>query len=141
MEWLQLLVPIPAFVLLLVSLVPFTILQPLVDPTPGGGMLLFAITLAAFLWASWRGVFGPDRATPNGDATAILDLRLAFATRLAIHLFFLVALVGMGLASTEPMILVIALLLLAAELPLAVLTRRRHERTAQRSADTAPSPA
>ena len=125
-EWLQLAIPIPAFVILLVSLVPFTVLQPVVDPTPGGGMLLFLITLAAFVGAAAWGVFGPDRGNPDGSATAILDLRLAFGTRVAIHLFFLAALFMLGVATTEPILLLVALVLLAAELPLGVIVEHRR---------------
>lgn len=137
-EWLQLLVPFPAFVILLTSLVPFTLLVPVVDPTPGGGMVLFLVTLAAFLAAAGRGVFGPDRPVPDGAAHAILDLRLAIATRLAIHLVFLVAFAGLGMAFREPVILLVALALLAAELPLAWLIARR--RGAGASARTARAP-
>ena len=126
LEWLQLAIPFPAFVTLLVSLVPFTVLQPVVDPTPGGGMLLFLITLAAFVGAAAWGVFGPDRGTPDGSATAILDLRLAFGTRVAIHLFFLAALLVLGVATTEPILLLVALVLLAAELPLGVIVEHRR---------------
>jgi hypothetical protein len=126
MEWLQLLVPIPAFGILLLSLVPFVLLQPFVDPTPGGGMLMFVITFAAFLAAAAWAVWGPDRVTPDGDATAILDLRLTFLTRAAIHLFFLGALVVSGFALRLPVLLAVALLLLAAEIPLAWLTAARH---------------
>jgi hypothetical protein len=126
LEWLQLAIPFPAFVILLVSLVPFTVLQPVVDPTPGGGMLLFLITLAAFVGAAAWGVFGPDRGNPDGSATAILDLRLAFGTRVAIHLFFLAALFVRGVATTEPILLLVALVLLAAELPLGVIVEHRR---------------
>ena len=125
MEWLQLLVPIPAFGILLLSLLPFTILQPLTDPTPGGGMLLFLITFAVFLAATAWGVWGPDRGRPNGEGTAILDIRLTFLTRAAIHLFFLGALVVSGLVLQLPVLLIAALLLLAAELPLAWLVAMR----------------
>jgi hypothetical protein len=130
LEWLQLAVPIPAFVFLLVSLVPFTVLQPVVDPTPGGGMLLFLITLAAFIGAAAWGVFGPDRGHADGSSTAILDLRLAFGTRVAIHLFFLAALFVLGVATTEPILLLVALVLLAVELPLGVVVEHRHRRRA-----------
>jgi hypothetical protein len=126
LEWLQLLVPFPAFVILLLSLVPFTLLLPVVDPSPGGGMLLFLVTLAGFVAAAWRGVFGPDRGVPDGAAKAIIDLRLAIATRLAIHLVFITAFVAMGMAFREPIILVVALVLLAAELPLAMLIASRR---------------
>jgi Carotenoid biosynthesis protein len=126
MEWLQLLVPIPAFGILLLSLVPFVVLQPFVDPTPGGGMLMFVVTFAAFLAAAAWAVWGPDRAAPDGEATAILDIRLTFLTRAAIHLFFLGALVVSGFALRLPVLLAVALLLLAAEVPLAWLTAARH---------------
>jgi hypothetical protein len=125
-EWLQLLVPIPAFVLLLATLVPFTIVKPLVDSAPGGGLALFAISLVAFTAIAAWAVLGPNRATPDGAADAILDLRLAFATRLAIHLVFLGALLWLGLATSAPMLLLVAVLLLAAELPLAVLVNARQ---------------
>ncbi|MEO5985815.1 MAG: carotenoid biosynthesis protein [Candidatus Limnocylindria bacterium] len=131
-EWLQLIVPVPAFVILLVSLVPFTVLKPLVDPAPGGGLVLFAITLAAFAAVAAWGIAGPDRGTPDGARMAILDLRLAFATRLAIHGFFLVALILLGLGSTQPVLLLTAVAMLAAELPLALFTAHRHRRATPR---------
>ena len=130
----QLLVPLPAFAILLFSLVPFSILQPIVDPGVGEGLGLFAIALAAFValagWATW----GPDRATPNGAQIAILDLRLTFLTRAGIHLFFVGALIVTGIAVREPMLLVIALVLLALEAPLSALVRRRS-RERERVAD------
>jgi hypothetical protein len=136
MEWLQLLVPIPAFVIFLFTLAPFSLIKPLVDSTTGGGLILFLIALVGFVAAAVRGVFGPDRGEPDGSAAAILDLRLAFLTRLAVHGFFLVALLVMGLASREPVILATALALLAAELPLAVLTHgRRSQAHRARTAD------
>ncbi len=127
LEWAQLLVPIPAFALLLIGLVPFTILQPMLEPGAGAGLGIFAIFLAAFVVLSAWAIWGPDRGRPDGAADAIIDLRLAFASRLAIHLVFLVALLWLGLATTEPILLVVALAFLAAEFPLAMLvnTRRR----------------
>ncbi len=135
LDWLQLLVPLPAFVILIAAIVPFAAVLPFVDPRPGGGMVLFLVTFAVFLAVAGYGVLGPDRGRPNGEAVAILDLRVAFLTRLAIHGFFLVALLVMGIAATEPMILVIALVMLAAELPLALLTERRHQRAQDAPAD------
>jgi hypothetical protein len=125
-EWLQLLVPVPAFAILLATLVPFTIVKPLIDSAPGGGLTLFAISLAAFAAVAAWAVLGPDRATPDGAADAILDLRLAFATRIAIHLVFLGALLWLGLAMSAPMLLLVALLMLVAELPLAMLVNARQ---------------
>ena len=125
LEWLQLAVPLPAFGLLLAGLVPFIWIKPMFDSAPGGGLWLFAITLAAFCAIAAWGVWGPDRIAPDGQRTAILDLRLALATRIAIHLFFLGGLLYLGLAGQLPVLLVVALLLLAAELPLALLVRSR----------------
>jgi hypothetical protein len=134
LDWLQLLMPIPAFAIFLVALVPFSVVKPLVDSTRGGGLVLFLIALVGFVGAAAWGVFGPDRGEPDGSSTAILDLRLAFATRVAVHGFFLVALVVMGLALREPVILIAAFVLLAAEAPLALLTHgRRSARTRARA--------
>ncbi len=132
LQWLQLLVPIGAFALLLAALVPFTIVKPMVDPAPGGGMGLFAITLAAFVIVAAWGVWGADRTTPDGAADAILDLRLAFATRVAIHVVFIVALLWLGLASAAPMLVLAAAVFLVAELPLGWLVASRREASAAR---------
>ena len=126
LEWVQLLVPIPAFVIFLVMQVPFWIIKPLIDSSPGGGVILFLLALAGFLGAAGWGVFGPNRGVPDGSSTAILDLRLALATRVAIHGFFLLALVALGVAAREPVILLTAVVLLAAEAPLALLTHGRR---------------
>lgn len=134
LDWLQLLVPIPAFAILLGGIMVFSILKPMTDPEPGGGLLIFWITLAVFVAVSAWAIYGPDRGTPDGASQAVLDLRLAFASRLAIHLVFLVALVAIGLARTEPVLLLVALGLLAAEAPLSAMAHRRsgyrylHER-------------
>jgi hypothetical protein len=127
-EWLQLLVPLPAFALLLTGLIPFIAVKPLIDDAPGGGGIPFLVTLAGFVLISGWAVFGPDRAAPNGERMAILDLRLAGLTRVAIHCYFLGALLVMGLATQLPVLLGVALLLLGAEVPLSWLVARRHER-------------
>ena len=124
-EWWQLLSPIPAWGVLLGGLVPFILVKPMVDSAPGGGLAVFAVALVAFCAVAAWGVWGPDRGVPDGQRTAILDLRLALATRIAIHLFFLGGLLYLGLASELPVLLAVALALLAAELPLALLVRSR----------------
>jgi hypothetical protein len=126
LEWLQLLMPIPAFALLIASIWVFSLLVPVVDPTPGGGLIIFWIALAAFAAVSAWAIWGPDRVAAHGEADAFLDLRLAFASRLAIHGLFLVALLWLGLATSAPVLLGVALLMLAAEWPLAVIVRRRR---------------
>jgi uncharacterized membrane protein len=128
-EWVQLVVPVPAFALLLAGLLPFIWIKPIFDSAPGGGLWLFAIALAAFCGVAAWGVFGTDRIEPDGQRTAILDLRLAFATRVAIHLFFLGAMLYLGLATQLPVLLAASVVFLAAEWPLAALVRARQEPT------------
>jgi hypothetical protein len=125
-EWLQLLVPLPAFGVLIASIGAFAAVKPRVDPQPGGGLLIFWVVLAAFAAIAAWAVWGPDRGRADGASEAILDLRLAFATRLAIHLVFLAALLWLGLGTSAPVLLVVALGLLAAEWPLARLADRRR---------------
>jgi hypothetical protein len=137
-EWWQLASPIPAYGVLLGGLVPFIIVKPMVDSAPGGGLALFAITLVAFCALAAWAVWGPDRDAPDGQRNAILDLRMALATRVAIHLFFLGGLFYLGLASQLPVLLLVALLLLAAELPLALLVRSRLHPSTRRDAAREP---
>ncbi len=125
LDWLQLLVPVPAFGVLIASIGAFAVVKPMIDPAPGGGLAVFWAVLAAFVAVSLWAVAGPDRRRPHGAADAIVDLRLAFASRLAIHLLFLVALVWLGLAVSEPVLLLVALAMLALELPLGTVVRRR----------------
>ena len=132
-EWLQLLVPIPAWGLLLAGLMPFRWLKPIIDPGAGAGGGLFGIAMLAYLAIAAYGVFGPNRGTPDGRSTAILDLRLAVATRVAIHLLFLGALLYLGLATQLPTLLVASLVLLAAEWPLVLLVRSRRQPAAVRA--------
>jgi hypothetical protein len=127
-EWLQLLVPVPAFAVLTLAIGAFAVATPLVDPNPGGGMSVFWVVLTAFVAVSAWAMWGSDRGRPDGAADAILDLRLAFATRVAIHLVFLGALLWLGLAVEAPVLLVVALLMLAAEWPLARLVAARAPR-------------
>jgi uncharacterized membrane protein len=140
LEWLQLLVPLPGFVLLIAGLIPFILIKPLVDPAPGGGGVPFAVAMLAFLaLAIWAVAY--DRGEPDGSRVAILDLRLASWTRVAIHGYFLAALLVMGLADDLPVLLAVAIVLLVAELPLALLARRRHARRASQVAPSGREPA
>ena len=125
-EWLQILVPVPAYAILLGGLIPFVILKPLVDSARGGGLPVFAAALALFVVLAAAGVWGPERGAPNGQRTAMLELGISFATRLAIHLFFLVSLVVLGVVGSAPVLAVVAVVLLAAELPLARLVHARR---------------
>ncbi len=124
-DWLQLLVPALAYVILIAGLVPFIILQPLLEPGHGEGLGIFAVTLAIFAAIAGYGVWGPNRIAPDGAGTAIVDLRLAFASRLAIHAVFITALFVMGLQASVPILLVVALVLVTGEIPLAWLVSAR----------------
>ncbi len=125
LEWLQLLVPVPAYAILLGGLIPFVILKPLTDSSPGGGLPVFAGALLLFTGLSALGIWGPERAEPNGQRTAMLELGISFATRLAIHLFFLASLIVMGVVSSAPLLAGVAVVLLLGELPLARLVQQR----------------
>lgn len=124
-EWLQLAVPIPAFAILSAAILPFALVKPMIDPTSGGGGVLFLLALAVFVAVGAWGVFGPGRDAPDGQGTAILGLRLAFVTRVAMQAFFLAALLVMGVAVELPVLLIAALLFLALEVPLAMLVNAR----------------
>lgn len=125
LAWLQVGVPIPAFGILLAAIAVFAVLKPMSDPAPGGGGGLFLLNLLTFLAVAGWGAWGPDRGWPGGATEAMLELRLAFAVRLAIHLLFLAAMVTAGIAARQPVLLAVALLLLSAELPLARLALGR----------------
>lgn len=139
LEWLQLSVPLPAFGLLLLPLWPFVVLRPLLDPAPGSGWPLLGVALAAFGAVSAWAIWGSDRGRPDGGEQAMLDLRLAFTTRLAIHLLFFGAGVLLGLAASAPLLLVVAAALIAAELPLATLAHRRLKATSGKRPSAGPA--
>jgi hypothetical protein len=128
LDWFQLGIPVPAFAIVLTGLIPFILLKPIVDPSPGGGMPMFVLTLAVFLGLAAYGVLTPVRGLPASICPAIDEVRLAFASRFAIHGFFLVALLVLGLAGQHPVLLVVSAALLLAELPLARLVVVRHAR-------------
>ena len=72
------------------------------------------------------GVWGRDRGTPDGEGTAMLDLRARVRrAALAIHTVFLIALFTLGIVGRAPMLLLAPVVLLALEWPLAGLVRGR----------------
>ena len=73
------------------------------------------------------------RYAPVVDSLLAIMLDLAFAARLAIHAVFLTALLWLGLAISAPVLLVVALLMLAAELPLGLLVSSRRAAGSQAS--------
>jgi hypothetical protein len=126
LEWLQLGVPIPAFAILITSIIPFAMILERTGAEPGGGLWLFGLTLAVFVTIALIGVFGPRRQAPDGRANAIVDLRLAFFTRFSMHGFFLISLLVMGLVTRLPVLLVTSLVLFAADGWLSRLVSQRR---------------
>jgi len=125
-EWLQLGVPVPAFAVLVTSIIPFAMIMELTGAEPGGGLWLFALVLAVFVTIALVGTFGPRRLAPDGQANAIVDLRLAFFTRFSMHGFFLLALVLMGYAAQLPVLLVTSVVLFGADVWVARLVESRR---------------
>jgi hypothetical protein len=128
LEWLQLGVPVPAFAILITSIIPFAVIMELTGAEPGGGLWLFGLALAVFVAIALLGIFGPGRQAPDGQANAIVDLRLAFFTRFSMHGFFLLALVLMGLATQLPVLLLTSVALFAADVALSRLVEQRRIR-------------
>lgn len=139
-EWLQLGVPIPAFAILITSIIPFAAIQERTGAEPGGGLWLFGLTLAVFVAISLLGVFGPGRLAPDGRANRIVDLGLAFFTRFSMHGFFLASLLVMGLATQLPVLLLTSLVLVAADAWLSRLVGQRRALVRRESTSTSPGP-
>jgi hypothetical protein len=124
-EWLQLLVPVPAFAILIGSIVPYALVSAWTNAPTGGPLWLSAVAIALFALVAWRGVFGSRRQPPERGLVAIVDLRLAFFTRLSMQAFFLGALLVMGFAARLPVLLAMSVGLLVAEVPLVQLVNAR----------------
>ena len=138
LEWLQLGVPIPAFAILLTSIIPFAMIMELTNAEPGGGLWLFGLTLIVFVAIAGVGTFGSGRQAPDGQAAAIVDLRLAFFTRFSMHGFFLVALLVMGLATAEPVLLLTSVALLVADIGVSRLVDQRRDQAAAQAVSDGP---
>jgi hypothetical protein len=124
-DWLQLLVPVPAFGILIASIIPFALVSVWTNAPAGGPLWLSAVAIALFAMVAWRGVFGSRRQPPERGTVAIVDLQLAYFTRLSIQAFFLGALLVMGLARQLPVLLAVSVSLLVVEFPLVRLVNAR----------------
>jgi hypothetical protein len=124
-EWLQLAVPAPAFGILVASIFPYAAVSVWTNAPTGGPLWLSGLAIAIFVGVAWRGVFGSGRQPPERGGVAIVDLRLAFFTRLSIQAFFLGALLVMGFAMQIPVLLVVSIGLLVLEIPLGLLVNAR----------------
>jgi len=125
-EWLQLLVPIPAYAILIASIIPYAFISARTNAPTGGALWLSFLSIGLFVIVAWRGAFGSGREPPDGQMAAIVDLRLAFFTRLSIQGFFLVALVIMGFATQLPVLLITSVVLISADVWLSRLIDQRR---------------
>lgn len=125
-EWLQLLVPIPAYAILVASIFPYAYISTRTNAPAGGALWLSFLCIGLFVMVAALGVFGSGRQPPDGQMAAIVDLRLAFFTRLSIQLFFLTALLAMGVATQLPVLLVTSVTLIAGDLWLSRLVDQRR---------------
>ncbi len=108
-SWLQLLVPIPACLTLLVALVPFIVLQQAFFGGPTGGFPPFLLTLAVFA-AVTAGWLARSRASlPRPWSMPLLP-------RLTFPIYFLVAGALLGIFQRLPTLLAVSLGMLVLEL-------------------------
>ena len=125
-EWLQLLVPIPAYAILIASIIPYAFISARTNAPPGGALWLSFASIGLFVMVALRGVFGTGRQPPDGQMAAIVDLRLAFFTRLSIQAFFLLALLIMGFATQLPVLLIVSVALTTVDVWLSRLIDQRR---------------
>lgn len=125
-EWLQLLVPIPAYAILIASIIPYALISTWTNAPTGGALWLSFVCIGLFVMVALRGVFGTGRQPPDGQIVAIVDLRLAFFTRLSIQGFFLIALLIMGIATELPVLLVTSVVLILVDVWLSRLIDQRR---------------
>ncbi len=125
-EWLQLLVPIPAYAILIASILPYAFISARTNAPTGGALWLSFLCIGLFGVVAAYGVFGSGRQPPDGQSAAIVDLRLAFFTRLSIQVFFLTALLAMGIATQLPVLLVASVTLIMGDLWLSRLVDQRR---------------
>lgn len=125
-EWLQLLVPIPAYAILIASIIPYALISTWTNAPTGGALWLSFLCIGLFAMVAWHGVFGSQRQPPDGQNAAIVDLRLAFFTRLSVQGFFLLALLTMGIANQLPVLLITSVMLFAADVWLSRLVDQRR---------------
>ena len=115
--WLQFFVPVPAYLTLLLALVPFIVLQQRFFGGPTGGFpsLLFALALFAVLtgWSIRRS----EGRLPRPWLMPVLP-------RLLIHGYFLSAGILLGIFQQFPVLLAMSLGMVAIEFSLAPIARR-----------------
>jgi hypothetical protein len=106
--------------------IPYAYISARTNAPTGGALWLSFLSIGLFAVVAGRGVFGSGRQPPDGQMAAIVDLRLAFFTRLSIQVFFLTAMLVMGVATQLPVLLVTSVFLLAIDLGLPRLVDQRR---------------
>jgi len=115
--WLQWLVPVPAYLTLLLALVPFILLQQRFFGGPTGGYPTFLVTLALFVLVA-------GFAIRTGEGRLPRPWQMPLLPRLMIHGYFLSAGIVLGIFEQLPVLLAISLGMVVIELSLAAVTRR-----------------
>jgi Carotenoid biosynthesis protein len=109
--WLQFLVPIPAYLTLLIALVPFIVLQQLFFGGPTGGFPPFLFALALFVLLTGRSI-----AVARGHLVSPLAMPLF--PRLLMHGYFITAGIVLGIFQQLPVLLAMSLGMVVLELSL-----------------------
>ena len=109
--WLQFLVPIPAYLTLLIALVPFIVLQQLFFGGPTGGFPPFLFALALFVLLAGRSI-----AVAQGRLVSPLAMPLF--PRLLMHGYFITAGIVLGIFQQVPALLAMSLGMVVLELSL-----------------------
>jgi Carotenoid biosynthesis protein len=109
--WLQFLVPIPAYLTLLIALVPFIVLQQRFFGGPTGGFPPFLFALALFALLTGRSI-----AVARGHLVSPLAMPLF--PRLLMHGYFITAGIVLGIFQQLPALLAMSLGMVVLELSL-----------------------
>jgi uncharacterized membrane protein len=115
--WLQLFVPVPAYLTLLLALVPFIALQQFFFGGPTGGFPPFLVTLAVFAVLAGSSI-------RRGEGRLPKPWMMPLFPRLLIHGYFLSAGILLGIFQQLPVLLAMSLGMAAIEFVLAPAARR-----------------
>ena len=115
--WLQLFVPVPAYLTLLLALVPFIALQQVFFGGPTGGFPPFLVTLALFAVLTGWAIRRSEGRFPK-------PWMMPLFPRLLIHGYFLSAGILLGIFQQLPVLLAMSLGMAAIEFSLAPAARR-----------------
>ena len=117
-RYLQLAVPLPAYLGLLVAVSAYVFLQAVYFKQVGSDWILIAVAFAAFGLVALRAVLSPCRMPREpGDAYLV-------GVRYMMHVYFLWALVATGMFLSVPVLLFASLTMLALETMLVIIVAR-----------------